>query len=240
MNVSAIIVTRGNVDLRPVLDSLPPDWQTIVWDNARGWYVAPNPPRIVEGGIVRDSILIERATDLAVYGRYAAIEHASGDRIYVQDDDVIVSDPQAIVDAKAGLVITTEDSAGLPPGTYDERPAVVCNMPPEFRHDFYTDHALVGFGACFHRGAPRRAFERFFASYPAMGGAGLQTPAYLRGTQFSRTCDVVFTTLTPRVLVDVQITHREMATGPDRMYRQPDHVGERSRMLDLARQVRDA
>jgi hypothetical protein len=49
VNVSAVIVTRGDCDLAPSLDALPRDWEKVIWNN---------------GG--------SRA-DLAVYGRYAAI-----------------------------------------------------------------------------------------------------------------------------------------------------------------------
>ena len=67
MNVSAVIVTRGNVDLTPVLESLPSEWEQVVWDNS-----------------------VEQ--DLSVYGRYeAALTRASHDRIYFQDDDCVLA-----------------------------------------------------------------------------------------------------------------------------------------------------
>lgn len=187
--------------------------------------------------------------DLAVYGRYAAIEHASGDLIYVQDDDVIVSDPERIVrtwstaqrECQEGSwdpqklwigAPNPGDLAGISAGNH-----VVCNMPPEFRHDFYREHALVGFGAVFHRDAPERAFERFWNASDDLGTLSKET---LRaGALFQRTCDVVFTALTPRVLVDVPIRHLPWYDAPTRMHKQPDHVGERARMLELALRVRD-
>lgn len=63
-NVSCVLVTRGDIDLTPVLDSLPFD-DVIVWNNA------------------------ERCADLKVYGRYAALGEAKHDLIYTQDDDAI-------------------------------------------------------------------------------------------------------------------------------------------------------
>jgi len=51
---------------------------------------------------------------------------------------------------------------------------------------------------------------------------------------------VVFTTLTPRVLVGIPKTDREMASDSNRMWRKPGHLDERTRMLNLVRQVRDA
>lgn len=218
MNVSAIIVTRGDVELEPVLKSLPPTWQLLVWDNGAG--------RIREWSWDQNVFAPhwnEHVTDLSVYGRYAAIQYATGDVIYVQDDDCIISYPQAIVDT---LTFRSRDDL------------VVCNMPPEFRHDFYTDHALVGFGAAFHRDAPEMVFERF---WDRMLDLGLLTKHNLRaGSNFQRTCDVVFTSLSPYVLVDVPKQNLPHAYAADRMYRQPEHQGERAAMLELARKVKES
>lgn len=214
--VTAVIVTRGNVELDPILETIPEMWETIVWDNSRG--VA----RVAPSG--RMNWFNVPARDFSVYGRYAALEWTQTDLIYVQDDDVIVSDPQAIV--------ATWESIALELGEIDRVNTdahIVANMPQEFRHDGYTDSCLVGFGACFHRDLPRRAFDLFDAPSQRV-----------TSDFFERTCDVVFTTLAPaRVLVDVPITHREFASDPDRMWKQPNHVSERARMLDLARAVRD-
>jgi len=217
VNVSAIIVTRGNVDLQPVLASIPMEWEVLVWNNGQG---------TVRIRTIGGDELCAGNPDLSVYGRYAAIEYASHDLIYVQDDDVIVSDPQKIAETWWN-VDTFEPVVEDSPDGY-----LVANMPQEFRHDGYTDSCLVGFGACFHRNLPARAFEYFEDEI---------SDAYIKASPlFQRTCDVVFTTLTPRVLVDVPKTDREFASDQDRMWRQPNHYGERVRMLELARQVRDA
>ena len=55
-----------------------------------------------------------------------------------------------------------------------------------------------------------------------------------------RRADNVFTVLTPIVMVDVPKTDCAYASDPNRMWRQSTHVGERDRMIELARQVRDA
>ena len=102
--------------------------------------------------VTRSDGWAETCHDLAVYGRYAAIEFCTHDLILTQDDDVIVSDPQAIVDAW-----NAEWCGGVESG-WD---GVVCNTPPEFR-PHYPDSGLVGFGAAFHRDAPARAFARWF------------------------------------------------------------------------------
>lgn len=153
--------------------------------------------------------------DLAVYGRYAAIRWASRDVIYVQDDDCLLP----------------PDSLGALLDAY--RPGhVVCNMPEPWRvQSFYADHALVGFGAVFDRDLPQQAFLKL-----ATAAANIW-PWF---EWFNRCCDVAFTALTPRVLVDVPYGNLPHATGPGRMYRQPGHVEERTRMLTLALEARDA
>jgi hypothetical protein len=216
LNVSACLVTRGDVDMQPVIDSIPKGWEIVIWDNG------------VEE-ISRSDGWAEVCTDLSVYGRYAAIEHASHDLIFVQDDDVIVSDPQEIV--TRWQMIHNDNTIGVLPHHRDPEGFLVANMPQEFRHDGYTDSCLVGFGACFHRDLPAKAFVQ-------EKGQGVFDG--MKGPTFLRTCDVVFTTLTPRVLVDVPKTDREMASDPNRMWKQPGHLGERTRMLELARKVRDA
>lgn len=220
MNVSACLVTRGNVDMQPVIDSLPRDWEIVLWSNG-------------ERMVWRSDGWAEVCSDLSVYGRYAAIEYATHDLIYVQDDDVIVSDPAAIA-AEWCEASGRREPLGLPMAEH-----IVANMPQEFRHDGYTDSCLVGFGACFHRDLPEKLFRDYELSSAMPWGKTFGATDLL--PVFYRTCDVMFTTLAPaRVLVDVPKTNREFAEDPDRMYRQPEHVGERKRMLELSRKVRDA
>lgn len=71
--VTAVVVTRGDVDLQPILASLPFD-DLIVWDNS------------------------EKAEDAKVYGRYLAAEDAVNDVVYFQDDDLIFPDVLALLD----------------------------------------------------------------------------------------------------------------------------------------------
>jgi hypothetical protein len=153
--------------------------------------------------------------DAAVYGRYAAIAEAKHNIIVTVDDDIVAW--PALLN---GLALAYE------PGV------VTCNMPQQFRKTgFYDDHALVGFGAIFDRDLPDQAFRRFLDS------GVFVADAFADERWFDRTCDVVFTGLTPRKLVDLPYTNREFASAPNRMWRQPDHVGERTRMLDLVRRV---
>lgn len=243
VNVSAVIPTRGDVDMQPILDSLPAEWEILIWDNGEQtcW--------VYESGKSREGFSdAVPGSDLAVYGRYAAIQYATHDLIYVQDDDVIVSDPQAIVRA----LVTREcpdcgrnEHQNMTDGSWichacgcvtDLPDAVVCNMPQEFR-PHYPDSGLVGFGAAFHRDAPKRAFERFAKGCAKLGrdDPWMPEPGF-----FNRRADNVFTTLNPRVLVDVPKTDREFASAPGRMWQQQGHTEERDRMIELARRVRDA
>ena len=62
--VTAVIVTRGDVDLTPILETLPFD-DVVIWDNS------------------------QRQVDAKCYGRFLAIEEAENETIYFQDDDLI-------------------------------------------------------------------------------------------------------------------------------------------------------
>jgi hypothetical protein len=232
VRVAAVIVTRGDQDLTPVVTSLPEEWEVLVWDNGRE--VLSHNTNTVE--VPRWPAADEfKVNDLSVYGRYAAIEYTDAELIYVQDDDVIVSDPPEIVEAWwERWHYATDDGMGDPVGSPGGDKGVVCNMPPEFRHEFYEEHTLVGFGACFHRDAPERAWQRF-------AGTPMETSAWVGIDMevFRRTCDIVFTALTPRVLVDVPKEDLPWAHYEDRLWKQPAHQAERVRMLDLVRQIRD-
>lgn len=237
MSVSAIIVTRGDVSLKPSMETIPDEWEKLVWVNGSGMY------RWKEDISGEDAswqpVRIYRE-DLAVYGRYHAIQFAKGELIYVQDDDVVVSDPEAIVDAWTDEYGLRNRLGDAPVGAH-----VVCNMPQEFRHDFYTDHALVGFGAAFHRDAPERAFNRWLmwsghrilGTIPDLGPSDEAHRDFLT-PHFLRTCDVIFTGLTPRVLVDVPKENLPYAEDDNRMWKQPEHQGERAATRELMLQVR--
>lgn len=75
-DVAAIIVTRGDCDITPILDSLIFE-EVVVWDNS------------------------QTRTDEGAYGRYWGIHRTDRSIIYFQDDDCLVSpeDQQRLVDA---------------------------------------------------------------------------------------------------------------------------------------------
>jgi hypothetical protein len=221
--VSACLVTRGDVDMSPIIDSLPEEWEIIVWNNGARRVYSGRSGRDVAPKAGLFPGIDYTVHDLSVYGRYAAVEYALNDLIFVMDDDVIVSDPQSIVDEWDAYAAVNQT-----------RDHVVCNMPEAHRSQpFYKEHALVGFGAVFHRDAPTRAFDGFFAA--------LKGQYFIHNMDwFYRRCDVVFTALTPRVLVDVPIRNLPYYDAPNRSWKQKDHFRERKEMLRLALQVRDA
>jgi hypothetical protein len=236
VSVSAIIVTRGDVDLGPVLDSLPTEWEIVTWNNGEGYcrVLGPIPGPL---GSQRD------VPDLSVYGRYAAIEYASHDLIYVQDDDVIVSDPRAIVHAW----LIAANRSGMSETT------VVCNMPQEFRHSFYEEHALVGFGAAFHRDTPQRVFAKIgFDGKTApfiddddwsdltIRVGGVEVASFPDAAFVRRTCDIPVTALAETAFVDIPKENLAYAYGDDRMWRQPQHQAERSYMLEQVLKIKES
>lgn len=79
--VTAVIVTRGNEDLAPVLDSLQDFRGPLVWDNS------------------------ERGQDLKVFGRYMLAAQALTEYVYVQDDDCIVDTARLCADYRPGELL---------------------------------------------------------------------------------------------------------------------------------------
>lgn len=214
VGVTAIIVTRGDHELGQIIDSVPEGCEVIVWDNGAkraSSFIARSPEVPIDFEV----------DDLAVYGRYAAIEYASNPLIFVQDDDCVL--PRESIEE----IVWQSDSGSSAYGQ------LVCNMPSRFRHGFYDEHALVGFGACFHRDLPEMAFRQW--DFLPIGTEGLGSDTDF----FHRTCDVFFTALTPYTLVDVPYENLPWAEGDDRMYRKPGHQAERSKMLELAFRVKD-
>ena len=64
-NVSACLITRGDVDMAPILETLPYD-EVLIWDGT-----------------------VERDEHPGTYGRYELMREAKHDVIYTQDDDCI-------------------------------------------------------------------------------------------------------------------------------------------------------
>ncbi len=205
-DVCGIVVTRGDVGIKRVLEPLAPLGDLVLWDNSQ-------------------------RQDLAVYGRYAAIAETDKRAILVVDDDVALH-PESVTALLAA-----------------HRPGVlVANMPEEHRPR-YPSSALVGFGAIFDRDLPAQAFGRFLplGLHTFLGSTDwahddvapdLGMTRRYDAARFNRTCDIVFSTLTPRRLVDLPFDHLEHTWADNRMFRQKGNSKERQDMLKLARAVR--
>lgn len=221
MKVTAILVTRGDVSVEPVITSWREQGcfdEILVWCNdsaplgkSNAWLYRVKPKG--KGVGTGDVNFRMKVNDVAVYGRYAAIFHARNEVIYTQDDDCII-DAQAV----------------LCQGQYlDAANGIVSNMPKS-RWDDYPDSCLVGWGALFHRSLPEKAFLRWYVD-----GAFADQPGV-----FNRECDAVFTTLTPHVKIDVGFEHLPWAEDPERaMFLTPGRNEERAAVYAAARKVRD-
>lgn len=118
--VTACLVTRGDVDLEPILATLPYG-ETVVWNNA------------------------ERPDDLKVYGRYAAIADATRPVIYFQDDDCIFRDHDALLAAYKPGVLVANWGHGENPDGYDDLAifpggALVDRGLPALAFERYLEH----------------------------------------------------------------------------------------------------
>lgn len=222
-DVSAVIPTRGNVDMWPVIESLPLSWEVVIWNNGHHCCHILQPahdefPRSRHKGLIET-----KKENYMGYGRHAGAALARGEIIYTQDDDVIVSNPGAIVEHwqrlnENELFMSTDPTPW---------PGIVANLPVEFR-PHYTDSAMLGFGAAYHRTTPAKVFSRFLAA------AEMDEMDEL----FLRESDRALTALTPFSLVVVDKEDREFASDPDRLWKQSDHIQRRDEMLALARRVR--
>jgi hypothetical protein len=67
VDVSAVLITKGDVDLQPILDLIPFD-DIVIWDNSK------------------------RPEDMKTYGRHLAEAECKHDVIYHQDDDLLFKD----------------------------------------------------------------------------------------------------------------------------------------------------
>jgi len=93
--VTACLITRGDVDLQPIIDTLPYD-EVLVWD-AR-----------------------ERDEQPGTFGRYELMREAKHDVVYVQDDDCVFRDHQRLMAAYNPGTITAVYGHGETPDGYDD------------------------------------------------------------------------------------------------------------------------
>jgi hypothetical protein len=92
-DITACLITRGDVDMEPILATLPYP-NVIVW--------GPDRP------------------ELHVYGRYAAMRHAPTRHVYTQDDDCIFRHHEQLLAAFEPGSITAVYGHGETPGGYED------------------------------------------------------------------------------------------------------------------------
>jgi hypothetical protein len=92
-HVTACLITRGDVDLAPILETLPYP-NVIIW--------GPDDP------------------ELHVYGRYAAMSRARTPVVYTQDDDCLFTQHEALLAAYEPGTIVAVNGHGDDPGGYED------------------------------------------------------------------------------------------------------------------------
>jgi len=98
-DVTAVLVTRGDVDMQPIIDSLPYG-SVVVWDNSR------------------------RPVDYGVFGRYLAIFETTRPLVYFQDDDLLFTRHDELMAAYEPGGITAVYAHGDNDGGYGDVPMV--------------------------------------------------------------------------------------------------------------------
>lgn len=124
--VTAVLITRGDVDLDPILETLPYD-DVVVWDGR------------------------ERDEQPGTYGRYLAMYEAAHDVVYLQDDDCVFCDHDALLAEYRPGMLTAVYGHGENP-------------------DGLEDVALVHGGAVVDRSVSLRAFDKYLTMWPVDEG----------------------------------------------------------------------
>jgi hypothetical protein len=188
--VCAVLVTRGDVDMNPIVDELPYG-EFVIWNNSL-------------------------MKDLGLWGRYFAIGMTEKPVIYFQDDDCLVRNHQALMDAwQPGHVV----------GNFRRDKA---------RERYYHDTTLLGWGSLFERHLPWNAWNRF-----VFNGGTLDPNDHLA-------MEFTWPVLTPtiKVLVDIKEggdvewlrdNGEDVFGRPDRMSQQPGFYEHIDRVLATAR-----
>lgn len=171
---TAVIVTRGDVDLAPALSGIPSSWPLVVWDNSI------------------------RPENLKVYGHFAALTYVDTEYVYMQDDDAICPADKLLA-------------------AWDERE----HADKILLNEADGETPWISWGAIFKRDLPASAINRY-------------VDAYGMGEDVLLWCDMIFSTLTPWVNVDLGRQTLPHASAPNRMWMQPGHYAEQQRVRDKA------
>lgn len=177
-------MTRGDCNLTPILDTLPYD-DIVVYDNS----LEP---------------------DLKTFGRYTAIRRAKHPIIYSQDDDIILTAHDELLNLyEPGLLIA--------------------NMPsPWYERTGYDTirQAFLGAGSLFHRDLLFPAIDRYLADWPA-------------DLIFHQYVDVITGLLTPHKRYDLGYTILPNASEPGRLCTTPGGQERKHEMQKRAMTIRE-
>jgi hypothetical protein len=157
-DVSAVLVTRGDVDMSPVLDSLEPVFDEIViWDNSQ-----------------RENV--------QCYGRFAGIAETTRPFVYVQDDDVVipVRELLAVYDPARGAVL-----ANKKPDEEWRFLGIGAVFPRELADCFQAYADLYGMDADFYRAADvvfayQHGYESIWIGYEELEWSRAPNRMYLQ------------------------------------------------------------
>jgi len=173
MKISALIVTRGNLtseQLAEVCEPLKCFDELIIWDNSK------------------------QPIDFKPLGLYVAAGLTKNELLYVQDDDLVVSNPE---------FIAAKHCSGR----------IVCNMGKDYQAQYINKpDKLMGFGSVFEKALIRPTFERYFKHFQ-LDKVSLREPNRIFTALNSDKID----------LVDIPITHMPYASDDNRLWKQPDH-----------------
>ncbi len=183
-DIAAVLVTRGNVDMAPILATLPYD-EVVIWDNST------------------------REHNLKVMGRYAAIPETTKPVIYWQDDDVIFTQHDRLLEEyESGKLVANMDQAWIDGAGYRDLVA------------------MQGAGSLCDRNLPEQVFARYFAEYP------WDEEARTEG-------DFIFGVLAPSKVIDIGYATLPYTDDSDRLYTQPGQTERKWRMIERCRELRD-
>lgn len=186
-DVSAVLVTRGDVDTSRILAELSFLNDIVVWDNS------------------------ERAGNMRLFGRYAAMPECERDIIYFQDDDIFVPRKtiEALINAYEPGVITANMSEGWASG-----------------RDM-LDAVQIGAGGIMDRSIPDRAFAKY-------------DTLFSRDDLFYLYTDTLVAIPTRIKRIDFPLEVLGWGYAPNRMNALPDFADRLAESIQRGRTVRDA
>ncbi len=216
-DVTAVLVTRGDVKMGQILDSIPPEWPVVLWNNASHSLANPtwqrwpaNTSRYPSYGPSGP------ASDQKVWGRYEALSLVETPLAFFQDDDCLLRPEtfEALLEAwEPGYVV----------GNAFDDPVRLAK---------YHDTTLLGWGSVFEKHLPFKAFDRYatFGPVDDVFKTGLGA-------------EITFPMLTPSKTITHGIEWLDddgpVLERPNRMWKQPSFYKELDAWLTHARWVRD-